>query len=310
MSKPPRPSLPVLLLAGGMRLIGHLPLLVLHGIGALIGSLLAIMPNRLRRNFDENQSLLAQAQPVDDVLPQRHAALVEAGKGMTEIARIWALPPQRLVGLVRTVHGRELLDQALADDRGLIIAAPHLGCWELLNHWLASRTSLAILYRPPRRTALEPLLQRLRGQSTVEQVRADGAGVRTLYRRLQAGGVVGILPDQQPKRGEGRFAPLFGVQALTMVLLPRLVQRTNAQVLFAFAKRLPRGHGFDIHIQAAPAGIDARSLEDACAALNAGVEACVRVAPAQYQWTYRRWSIRPDADDARARRGLRSRPGE
>lgn len=307
MSRSSRPSLPVLLIAAVLRLVGHLPLPALHGLGVAIGSLLALLPNRLRRNFDDNQQLLAQGQPATTLLPRRRAALVEAGKGMTEIARIWALPPARLVGLVRTVHGQHLLDAALADERGLIIAAPHLGCWELLNHWLASRTSLAILYRPPRRAALEPLLQRLRGQSTVAQVRADPAGVRTLYRRLQAGGVVGILPDQQPKRGEGRFAPLFGVQALTMVLLPRLVQRTDAQVLFAFAQRLPRGRGFDIHIQAAPAGIDAARLEDACAALNAGVEACVQVAPAQYQWTYRRWSIRPEADDARARRGLRSR---
>ena len=28
----------------------------------------------------------------------------------------------------------------------------------------------------------------------------------------------------------------------------------------------------------------------AATALNAGVEACVRGAPAQYQWTYKRWS--------------------
>lgn len=310
MSQPPRPSLPVFLIAAGLRLVGHLPLRALHGLGALIGSLLAFLPNRLRRNFDDNRRLLADGQPPADVLPGRRAALVEAGKGMTEIARIWALPAGRRVDLVRNVHGQHLLDAALADSRGLIIAAPHLGCWELLNHWLASRTPLAILYRPPRRASLEPLLQRLRGQSTVEQVRADAAGVRTLYRRLQAGGVVGILPDQQPKRGEGRFAPLFGVQALTMVLLPRLVQRTDAQVLFAFAQRLPRGAGFDIHIQTAPAGIDAPRMEDACAALNKGVETCVRVAPAQYHWTYRRWSIRPDADDARARRGRRTRRDE
>ena len=43
--------------------------------------------------------------------------------------------------------------------------------------------------------------------------------------------MVGILPDQQPKAGEGEFAPFFGKPALTMTLLGRLAQRSGAQVL-------------------------------------------------------------------------------
>lgn len=117
--------------------------------------------------------------------------------------------------------------------------------------------------------------------------------MRTLYRRLAAGGVVGILPDQQPKQGEGEFAPFFGIEALTMVLVPRLAERTGATVLFAFAERLPRGAGFRIHLLPAPDGIADPDLRVACTALNAGVESCVRVAPEQYQWHYKRYSNRP-----------------
>src|SRR5690606_22170586 len=110
----------------------------------------------------------------------------------TETARIWGTPPDRALALVRETVGVELLDQALAAPEGVIIAAPHLGCWELLNYWLAARTPLAILYRAPRRSTLEPLLRQARGALPVEQVRAEGSGVRALYRRLAAGGVVGI----------------------------------------------------------------------------------------------------------------------
>jgi KDO2-lipid IV(A) lauroyltransferase len=110
---------------------------------------------------------------------------------------------------------------------------------------------------------------------------------------LSAGGVIGILPDQQPKAGEGQFAPFFGTPALTMVLLSRLAQRTGATVLFAFAERLPRGAGFRIHILPAPHGIADDDLPSAVAALNRGVEDCVCMAPAQYQWAYKRYSIRP-----------------
>ena len=156
------------------------------------------------------------------------------------------------------------------------------------------RTKLAIVYRPPRRAALEPLLLRARGALGPEQVRAEGAGVRTLYKRLQAGGTVGILPDQQPKQGDGAFAPFFGVPALTMVLVSRLAHRTGATVLFAFAERLPHGAGFRIRFRAAPDGIADADLPTAVAALNRGVEECVNLAFEQYQWHYKRFQLRPD----------------
>jgi KDO2-lipid IV(A) lauroyltransferase len=141
------------------------------------------------------------------------------------------------------------------------------------------------------------MLVRARGELAPEQVRADGAGVRKLFKRLAGGGVVGILPDQQPKRGEGQFAPFLGLDANTMVLLPRIARRTGATVLFAFAERLPRGAGFRIRIRPAPVGVADVDLRVACTALNRGVEACVELAFPQYQWVYKRWAERPNPDE-------------
>ena len=77
--------------------------------------------------------------------------------------------------------------------------------------------------------------------------------------------------------------------AYFMVLLPRLARRTGASVLFAFTERLPRGAGYRLHFLPAPEAIADEDLHVACAALNQGVEDCVRLAFAQYQWTYKRW---------------------
>jgi len=41
---------------------------------------------------------------------------------------------------------------------------------------------------------------------------------------------------------------------------------------------------------AAPPEIADADLHVACTALNRGVEACVELAFAQYQWQYKRWS--------------------
>jgi Kdo2-lipid IVA lauroyltransferase/acyltransferase len=286
--------LPLAILYFLLRLTGRLPLRVLHGLGALLGRLLWWSGGKLRHHTEVNLAFVHTQYGEKERQQTALRALSETGKSVTEIAKIWGAGPERALSLVREVDGEEVFREALASQRGLIVAAPHLGCWELLNFWLCSRTDLAIVYRPPRHAALEPLLLKARGALNPEQVRAEGAGVRTLYKRLQAGGVVGILPDQQPKQGEGVFAPFFGVPALTMVLVSRLAQRTGATVLFAFAERLPRGEGFRIRFRPAPPDIASDNLEDAVAALNRGVEDCVNLAFEQYQWHYKRFQFRPD----------------
>ena len=214
-----------------------------------------------------------------------------------ETLRLWTRPAARNLADIAELHGEALFDAALADGRGLIVAAPHMGNWELLNQWLAMKTPLAILYRPPESAIGEAFLRRVRANAggDVEQVRAEAAGVRSLLKRLQKGGVVGILPDQQPKAGEGEFAPFFGMQALTMTLLGRLAERSRAQVLFCWCERLPDTSPpqFALHVEAAPAGVADPDPQRAVAALNAGVEAIARRDFTQYQWTYKRYTLRP-----------------
>lgn len=273
-----------------LRLFALLPLRVLHVVGAGFGRMLLWRHGRTAQNTAINLAIARPGLTREARRALLREAMAEGGKSVTEIIKVWGSGAQRALGLVREVRGAELLDAALAAGKGVIIAAPHLGCWELLNYWLCSRTPMAILYRPPRIAAVEQLLRKVRGALAPEQVRAEGAGVRTLYKRLAAGGTVGILPDQKPRAGDGQVAPFFGRDALTMVLLPRLAARTGATVLFAFAERLPRGAGFRIHLLPALPQVADTDLAVACTALNRGVEACVERAFAQYQWQYKRFS--------------------
>jgi len=279
-----------------LSIAGRLPLSWLHALGALAGRLLEWRGAReakvARRNVELAFPALDAAQR--DAFVRR--TLAETGRTTLELAKVWGLPPARALAYVVDVRGREHFDAALAQGRGLLVAAPHHGAWELLNLYLSTLAPLTILYKAPRGEATESVLNAARGALGAEAVRAEPAGVRLLFRRLREGRVVGILPDQRPKGGEGEDAPFFGHPARTMTLLSRLAEKTGAPVLLAFAQRLPRAQGFRIHFIPAEPEVASPDRVAAVAALNRGIEACVALAPEQYQWTYKRYSFRkPDS---------------
>jgi KDO2-lipid IV(A) lauroyltransferase len=210
-----------------------------------------------------------------------------------ETLRFWTHSPSANLRHLRELHGADLYNQARATGKGVILIAPHFGNWELLNQWLGSRGPFSFVYAPPESAIGNAFLLRARGSSgTVTQVRAEGPAVRQLWKILKAGGVVAILPDQQPKRGDGEFAPFFGIEALTMTLVSRLAERTGAPLLCAWCERAG-DLTFDLHIELAEVAIADADLRVATTALNRMVERVARRDLTQYQWTYKRFTLRP-----------------
>ncbi len=269
-----------------LRLLGLLPLSWLRGVGNLLGTIISILPIRETRVTRQNIALcLPELNPSQAATLARNS-LRHLLMSVCELPKLWSRPYAKLARLIVAVKGEDTLKSALASGKGVIIAVPHLGAWELLNLYLAAHTELAVLYRAPRKAWVETVLNAARGRTRALPVRAEPAAVRGLLKRLQNGGVLGILPDQQPKQGEGEFAPMFGIEALTMTLLPKLALRTGATVLFASAVRV--AGGFQIELQAAaPIVVDV-------ATLNINVEKLVQPWLAQYQWSYKRYSMRPE----------------
>lgn len=233
-----------------------------------------------------------------ELLPSQRAELHRrvlrtTARQALETLRFWTHPHADNLLHLRVRHGEALYDAALAAGKGVIVVAPHFGNWELLNQWLSSRGPIAIVYAPPDSPVGDAFLVRVRSADNICQVRAEGPAVRQLWKVLKGGGAVGILPDQQPKLGDGEFAPFFGVQALTMTLVSRLAERTGATVLFAWCERTSAELEFALHVQAAPEGIADADPVLAATALNGMVERIARRDPAQYQWTYKRYGARP-----------------
>lgn len=272
--------------------VGRLPLAWAQRFGDALGTLSHRLDTRECKVARRNLELLGE--PADPAERERalRDILRQTGRNAFETLRIWTRPRAANLALVRGTQGLEHLAAAEAAGRGVIIAAPHYGNLELVVEFMAARGPFALVYRTPETAAGDAFLRLARGGENIRLVPAEASAMRPLWKALQAGGAVGITPDQQPKLGGGEFAPFFGRQALTLSLIPRLAERSGAAVLFAYAERRADGR-FDMHFEPAPAAIASPVLAEATAAMNAGVEAIARRDPSQYQWTYKRWTLRP-----------------
>ncbi len=276
-----------------LRALAWLPLVVNRALGGVLGWLAYRLPNRTRNVARRNLELC-----FPELETARREALLktflqETGRGLTELGLVWYRDPSVVLGLARRVEGREHLARALADGRGVLVISPHLGAWEWLVHYLAAQGRCTFFYREPKDPGIEQVITAGRQRTGATMVKAGARGVRSAFRALKRGQIVGVMPDQQPKRGQGEFSPFFGQSALTMVLASRLAQRSEASVVFCCAIRLPGAKGFEVHFQPAGDAIRRPDLGQSVAALNEHVEALVRRWPAQYQWGYKRFSIRP-----------------
>lgn len=279
-----------------LRFFAALPLPVTHALGTIIGWGLILVPNDLRRISRINIPLC-----LPDLTPAQHShllhdSLIEAGKTMSEAGALWLWPAQKVLGLVRETSGEEYVRAALKAGKGLILATPHLGAWEMMGLYGSARYPTTSLYRPPRLAEMAELIRHGRERTGAKLVPVDASGVRALYQSLERGEVAGMLPDQDPGAGNGMFAPLFGIQANTMTLLSRLAIRTGAAVIFCYAERLPFGRGYHVHYIPAPPDVNAGPLERSVAGINEMVERLVRQQPEQYQWGYKRYRTRPEGE--------------
>jgi Kdo2-lipid IVA lauroyltransferase/acyltransferase len=272
-------------------LAGRLPRRWLRALGTRLGARSARRNSRDFRVTLRNLELTGTG-----ATPGQREALAEAilrhtWATLLETLWVWGRSPEQALALVGDVHGLAHYQDARAGGRGLMVATPHYGNWELLALYLASLEPLAVLYRPPDSRAGDLYMHRVRSAPGVTPVRADANGVRQLVKRLRGGGVVGILPDQQPKAGEGEFATFFGQPALTMTLYSKLAARTGAAMVVAFTERQPDGR-YAVHLRPMPEAV-AGDGPAALDALNRAIQDIASRDPSQYQWTYKRFKIRP-----------------
>jgi KDO2-lipid IV(A) lauroyltransferase len=263
------------------RFLSRLPLGLLHVLGAGLGRLTYWLSPTYRRHLREN---IAQAG-LPSSLRGRVAA--ETGKQMLELARIWMRPLDEAIPLVAEVVGWEHVAAAQKAGKGIVFLTPHLGCFEITAQYLSSFGDITVLYRAPKSAVAQELILTGRKRAQLHLAPADLSGVRALIKALKKGEMVGMLPDQAPKTGEGVWLKFFGRYAYTMTLAARLTE-TGAVSLLTWGERLPGGRGYRIHFQPPQTPLTGATVERA-QQINCEIEALIRQCPSQYLWGYNRY---------------------
>ncbi len=263
------------------RCLARLPLSWLQGAGAAIGLVLYALPGRYRQRL---RAHARQAGHPDARFARRAAA--HAGALMLETAWVWQRTPDALRRVTAPRH--DVLAAAQATGRPIVFITPHVGNYELAARYAAQHAPVHVLYRPPRKAALNPLIESLRNRDGVVIATANRQGLRQIMRALRERQQVGILPDQVPAPGEGAWADFYGRPAYTVTLPARLAQDDDVLVVGGACARLPCGRGWRLHIEQ----IDTRpgpSAAEQAQWVNDITMRLIDTCPEQYLWSYNRY---------------------
>lgn len=215
------------------------------------------------------------------------------------------LPPD----YVRDCDIAPVLANVLAEGRGVVAVTGHVANWELLGVHvvrIAAPRPAAVIARRLTNPVLEDLVASHRRRLGLPVVPQD-ASLRAPLRILRAGGLLGLVPDQDIKRATGIFVPFFGRPAFTPTGPAALAHATGAPLVTGFSRRTPQGLVLElggVH-RPDPAAPRAREVERLTRAWSADVEARIRRAPEDWVWFHARWRTTPEVLARRRARAAR-----
>jgi KDO2-lipid IV(A) lauroyltransferase len=204
------------------------------------------------------------------------------------------------IGQVVEYDGLEHYQQALRQERGVLILTAHFGAWELSSyaHSLFGYP-MRFLVRPLDNPLLEELIDRYRTRGgNISMNKINGA--REVLRALRRGETVGILMDLNTQPHEGVFCDFFGLPACTSPIIATLALRTGAPVVPGFLIWDERRHKhrlrFDPPVQLIASGDQLQDVVANTARFNRIIEAYVRGYPDHWLWVHKRWHTRPGGE--------------
>lgn len=208
---------------------------------------------------------------------------------------IWFGERNTILDTISTT-GLEHLEQAQAENRRIILLAPHfIGLDAAATRLTLALQASATMYTPQSDPDVDKLVHAGRSRFNTVHLVSRHDGIRGLIRYLRQGIPVYYLPDMDFGRKGASFVPFFGVPAATLLATAQIAKTWDATIL-PIISRLDINSG-TYQLDVLPPledfpGND--SPEQATARLNQLIESWIRIDPPQYYWVHRRFKTRPE----------------
>ena len=276
-----------------IKLAAKIPLWLADQLAVILGNIIYWLPIRENKISKKNLDLVFADKGIAFRNRLRKKSLIETGKALLETPRIWYSPPKEIDNLIAQICGKDLVDQAFANSKGVILVSPHIGSWELMGIWLSINYPVTSLFRKIDFPKINALVKKSRESLGANLVPNTNKGVISLIQSLRQGKVTGVLPDHDPGAAGSVFVDFFGILTRTSTLVPKLAQKTGAKVLMAYVLRLDSKHQFKLIFKKPDVKIYDENLKVSARALNQELETIILAKPEQYLWSYNRFKARP-----------------
>jgi len=275
-----------------------LPLSGIRAFGRMMGWLTWRLDRRHREVAEENVQWALGLSPAE-TRPFVRRVYRNSGMTSSECLMLPHILRRYRIADLSHYEGVEHLKGALAKGRGVIFLTAHIGNWELGGLALAEQSGgkLLSIARTLDNPLLERHLSRIRHQLGQTVVDRKGA-LRHIIQAVRAGGVVGLLIDQN-QRKDGVFVDYFGRLASTTPSAAIIALRYDVPDVAGHAIRGADGK-FEMRVdppfELIRTGDTEKDILANTAMFTKHIEGWVRRYPDQWAWLHSRWRTRPEEE--------------
>jgi KDO2-lipid IV(A) lauroyltransferase len=271
-------------------LVNLLPFPIKIRLGMGLGNLLYYVLRNRRHVADVNLKLC-----FPDMSETRRDELVRGafknfGAGLVETAMGWWTEDKKIHQRV-SYEGREHLDAAIAQGKGVILVGAHFSCLDLAGKLVNRHYDIHAVYRRQKNQLVDYALRR--GRSTAVLSMIDNRNTRQIVRTIRAGGIVWFAADHDMGPKVSVFAPFFSHDAATVTATAKFAKMTGAPVVFCANHRTPDNNRYVVRMK--PIVADFKNSDDVTIAtlVNKTIADHILIDPAQYYWFHRKFKTQP-----------------
>jgi KDO2-lipid IV(A) lauroyltransferase len=195
-----------------------------------------------------------------------------------------------------TIHNWNMIEDALSENKGLILLTGHLANPEWIGSYICSRiANVYAVMKPFHNPYLNNFIIKIR----------KNLGFKLLYTKeaykkglavLRSKGALALIADQDV-REKGIFVSFFGIPSSTPKGVAVLHLKTGAPMVAIVSARRNWGK-FDLYCERVPScqdfTLNKKNVFAVAQAYTSILEKWIRKHPEQYLWLHKRWKTKPN----------------